>query len=184
MSRPATRPRRPDLKHYGIDRRVDVHAVELYITSQDAVEAAVDRIVAKRGRLDVVVHNAGHMVLGAAEAFTAEQFADLYDVDVPGTQRVKRAALPNLRAQGQGLLVRTGSSSTCGSCPPILAPYFTTKTAMDALAVSYAAEVPPFGIGTAIVVTGAFTTGHQPLRRRRRPRRRRRERRGSLRPAS
>jgi NADP-dependent 3-hydroxy acid dehydrogenase YdfG len=45
------------------------------------------------GRLDVVVHNAGHIVLGPAEAFTTEQLADICDVNVPGTQRVNRAAL-------------------------------------------------------------------------------------------
>ncbi|MER5981239.1 SDR family NAD(P)-dependent oxidoreductase [Streptomyces sp. NPDC001857] len=104
----------------------------------------------------MVVHNAGHMVLGAAEAFTAEQFADLYDVNVLGTQRVNRAALPKLREQGSGLLVWIGSSSTRGGCPPFPAPYFAAKAAM---AVSYTAEVLPFGIDTAIVVPGAFTTG-------------------------
>jgi NAD(P)-dependent dehydrogenase (short-subunit alcohol dehydrogenase family) len=148
-----------DLTRYGTDHRVDVHAVELDVTSQDSADAAVDRILAERGRLDVVVHNAGHMVLGAAEAFTTEQFADLYDVNVLGTQRVNRAALPKLREQGSGLLVWIGSSSTRGGCPPFLAPYFAAKAAMDALAVSYAAEVLPFGIDTAIVVPGAFTTG-------------------------
>ncbi|MEU2741156.1 SDR family NAD(P)-dependent oxidoreductase [Streptomyces sp. NPDC007095] len=148
-----------DLTRYGTDHRVDVHAVELDVTSQDSADAAVDRLFAERGQLDVVVHNAGHMVLGAAEAFTAEQFADLYDVNVLGTQRVNRAALPKLREQGSGLLVWIGSSSTRGGCPPFLAPYFAAKAAMDALAVSYAAEVLPFGIDTAIVVPGAFTTG-------------------------
>ncbi|MEU9095284.1 SDR family NAD(P)-dependent oxidoreductase [Streptomyces sp. NPDC048428] len=148
-----------DLTRYGTDHRVDVHAVELNVTSQDSADAAVDRILAERGRLDAVVHNAGHMVLGAAEAFTAEQFADLYDVNVLGTQRVNRAALPKLREQGSGLLVWIGSSSTRGGCPPFLAPYFAAKAATDALAVSYAAEVLPFGIDTAIVVPGAFTTG-------------------------
>jgi NAD(P)-dependent dehydrogenase (short-subunit alcohol dehydrogenase family) len=148
-----------DLTRYGTDHRVDVHAVELDVTSQDSADAAVDRLFAERGQLDVVVHNAGHMVLGAAEAFTAEQFADLYDVNVLGTQRVNRAALPKLREQGSGLLVWIGSSSTRGGCPPFLAPYFAAKAAMDALAVSYAAEVLPFGVDTAIVVPGAFTTG-------------------------
>ena len=148
-----------DLTRYGTDHRVDVHAIELDVTSQDSADAAVDRILAERGRLDVVVHNAGHMVLGAAEAFTTEQFAELYDVNVLGTQRVNRAALPGLREQGSGLLVWIGSSSTRGGCPPFLAPYFAAKAALDALAVSYAAEVLPFGIDTAIVVPGAFTTG-------------------------
>ncbi|MER6077044.1 hypothetical protein [Streptomyces sp. NPDC001833] len=51
------------------------------------------------------------------------------------------------------------------------APYFAAKAAMDALAVSYTAEVLPLGIDTAIVVPGAFTAGHQPLHQCRRPRR-------------
>ncbi|GAB1332198.1 SDR family NAD(P)-dependent oxidoreductase [Streptomyces sennicomposti] len=148
-----------DLMRYGATHRIDVHAVELDVTSQASADAAADRVLAECGRLDVVVHNAGHMVLGAAEAFTAEQFADLYDVNVLGTQRVNRAALPKMREQGSGLLVWIGSSSTRGGCPPFLAPYFAAKAAMDALAVSYAAEVLPFGIDSAIVVPGAFTTG-------------------------
>lgn len=148
-----------ELARYGTDHQVAVHAVELDVTSEDSADTAVERILAEHGRLDVVVHNAGHMVLGTAEAFTAEQLADLYDVNVLGAQRVNRAALPQLREQGSGLLVWIGSSSTRGGCPPFLAPYFAAKAAMDALAVSYAAEVLPFGIDTAIVVPGAFTTG-------------------------
>jgi NAD(P)-dependent dehydrogenase (short-subunit alcohol dehydrogenase family) len=44
-----------------------------------------------------VIHNAGHMVFGPAEAFTPEQLAELYDINVLSTQRVNRAALPQLR---------------------------------------------------------------------------------------
>ncbi len=76
-----------------------------------------------------------------------------------GTQRVNRAALPHLRAQGHGLLLWVGSSSTRGGTPPYLAPYFAAKAAMDALAVSYAAELARFGIDTSIVVPGVFTSG-------------------------
>ncbi|MEU9578329.1 SDR family NAD(P)-dependent oxidoreductase [Streptomyces chilikensis] len=148
-----------DLVRHGTGHRVDVHAVEPDVTSQDSADGATDRIVTERSRLDVVVHNAGHIVLGAAEAFAAEQFADLYDVDVLGTERVSRAALPKVREQGSGLLVWIGGPSTRGGCPPFPAPCFAAKAAMDALAVSWAAEVLPFGIGTAIAVPGAFTTG-------------------------
>jgi NAD(P)-dependent dehydrogenase (short-subunit alcohol dehydrogenase family) len=99
------------------------------------------------------------MVLGPAEAFTPEQLAAVYDVNVLSTQRVNRAALPHLRAQGDGLVVWVGSSSSRGGTPPYLAPYFAAKAAEDALAVSYAAELARFGIDTTIVVPGAFTSG-------------------------
>jgi NAD(P)-dependent dehydrogenase (short-subunit alcohol dehydrogenase family) len=84
------------------------------------------------GRLDVIVHNAGHMMFGPAEAFTPNQYMQQYDVNVLGTQRVNRAALPLLRKQGKGLLIWVGSSSTRGGTPPFLALYFATKAAMDA----------------------------------------------------
>ncbi|WP_030946537.1 SDR family oxidoreductase [Streptomyces sp. NRRL S-646] len=148
-----------DLAGHAAEHAVDLQAVELDVTRQDSADAAVARVVDERGRLDVVVHNAGHMVLGPAEAFTPEQLADVYDTNVLGTQRVNRAALPRLRAQGQGHVVWIGSSSTRGGCPPFLAPYFAAKAAMDALAVSYAAELIRFGIDTSIVVPGAFTSG-------------------------
>ena len=111
----------------------------------------------EQGRLDVVVHNAGHMAYGPAEAFTPEQFQELYDINVLGTQRVNRAALPQLRKQRRGLLVWVGSTSTRGGTPPYLAPYFAAKAAMDSLAVSYAGELSRWGIETSIVVPGAFT---------------------------
>jgi NAD(P)-dependent dehydrogenase (short-subunit alcohol dehydrogenase family) len=148
-----------DLTAYATEHGVRLLAVELDVSEQDSADAAVERIIGEQGRLDVVVHNAGHMVLGPAEAFTPEQLAAVYDTNVLGTQRVNRAALPHLRDQGEGLLVWVGSSSSRGGCPPFLAPYFAAKAAMDALAVSYAAELIRFGIDTSIVVPGAFTSG-------------------------
>ncbi|MEA5125675.1 SDR family NAD(P)-dependent oxidoreductase [Xanthomonas floridensis] len=140
-------------------RQLALHAVELDVQSQASADAAIAAIVAEAGGLDVVVHNAGHMVFGPAEAFTAEQLAQVYDINVLGTQRVNRAALPQLRAQQQGLLVWVSSSSSAGGTPPYLAPYFAAKAAMDALAVQYARELARWGIETSIIVPGAFTKG-------------------------
>jgi len=106
-----------------------------------------------------VIHNAGHMVFGPAEAFTPEQLAELYDVNVLSTQRVNRAALPQLRKQRRGLVVWVSSSSSAGGTPPYLAPYFAAKAGMDAMAVIYARELTRWGIETSIIVPGAFTGG-------------------------
>ena len=96
---------------------------------------------------------------GPAEAFTPEQLAELYDVNVLSTQRVNRAALPQLRKQGRGLVVWVSSSSAAGGTPPYLAPYFAAKAGMDAMAVIYARELARWGIETSIIVPGAFTGG-------------------------
>jgi NAD(P)-dependent dehydrogenase (short-subunit alcohol dehydrogenase family) len=146
-------------KKFAIDKKVDLRTKELDVGSQQSIDRAIQEIVAEAGRLDVVIHNAGHMVYGPAEAFTPEQLAELYDINVLSTQRVNRAALPILRKQGKGLVVWVGSSSTRGGTPPYLAPYFAAKAGMDALAVSYAGELARWNIETTIIVPGAFTSG-------------------------
>jgi len=137
----------------------DLRTVELDVQSQPSIDDAVASILAATGRIDVLMHNAGHMAFGPAEAFTPEQFAQLYDINVLSTQRVNRAVLPHLRRQGQGLLVWVSSSSSAGGTPPYLAPYFAAKAAMDAIAVQYARELSRWGIETSIIVPGAFTSG-------------------------
>ncbi|MBA0048553.1 MULTISPECIES: SDR family NAD(P)-dependent oxidoreductase [Mycobacteriaceae] len=144
---------------YAQDHRVDLRTVELDVSSQESADGAVASVLADSGRLDVVIHNAGHMVTGPAEAFSPEEFDAIYDTNVLGTQRLNRAALPVLRSQGQGLLLWVGSTSTRGGTPPYLAPYFAAKAAMDALAVSYAAEISRFGVESTIIVPGSFTHG-------------------------
>jgi NAD(P)-dependent dehydrogenase (short-subunit alcohol dehydrogenase family) len=147
------------MSKFARDNGVDLRTIELDVGSQQSVDAAIAKIVAEQGRLDVMIHNAGHMVFGPAEAFTPEQLAELYDINVLSTQRVNRAALPQLRKQGKGLLVWVSSSSSAGGTPPYLAPYFAAKAAMDAMAVVYARELTRWGIETSIIVPGAFTGG-------------------------
>ena len=144
---------------YAADNGVDLRTVELDVASDASVEAGIARVVAETGHIDVIVHNAGHMSFGPAEAFTPEQFAELYDINVLSTQRVNRAVLPYMRKRQRGLVVWVSSSSTRGGTPPYLSPYFAAKAAMDSLAVSYASELARWGIETAIIVPGAFTKG-------------------------
>jgi NAD(P)-dependent dehydrogenase (short-subunit alcohol dehydrogenase family) len=146
-------------RRYAEENGVTLRSVEMDVSDQRSVDCAVARILAEEHRIDVVIHNAGHMVLGPTEAFTPEQLAAVYDTNVLSTQRVNRAVLPALRAQRDGLVVWVGSSSSRGGTPPYLGPYFAAKAAEDALAVSYAAELTRFGIETTIIVPGSFTSG-------------------------
>jgi len=148
-----------DALAYADEHGVTLRPVEMDVSDQDSVDQAVGSVLAEAGRIDVLIHNAGHMVLGPTEAFTPEQVAEVYDTNVLSTQRVNRAALPHMRQRGDGLVVWVGSSSSRGGTPPYLGPYFAAKAAEDALAVSYAAELTRFGIETTIVIPGSFTSG-------------------------
>ncbi|BBG00725.1 MULTISPECIES: SDR family oxidoreductase [Pseudonocardia] len=148
-----------DAARWAADNDADLRTVELDVLSQESADAALETVHRERGRLDVLVHNAGHMVTGPTEAFTPDEIAAVYDTNVLGTQRVNRAALPRMRARGGCLVLWVGSTSTRGGTPPNLAPYFAAKAAMDSLAVSYAAELARFDIETTILVPGSFTSG-------------------------
>ncbi|WP_315767023.1 MULTISPECIES: SDR family NAD(P)-dependent oxidoreductase [unclassified Bradyrhizobium] len=137
-----------------------LRTVEFDVSSEASMKSAVETIIAENSRLDVVVHNARQVVYGPAEAFTPEQLAELYDINVLSAQRLNRVALPQLRKQGQGLLIWITSSSARASSVPFLGAYASSEAALDALALSYAGELARWGVETTIIVPSALGPGH------------------------
>ena len=148
------------LKDFAAQNNFRINVVDLDVQSQESSDAAVEHIISEAGRIDVVVHNAGHLVVGYAEAFTAEDLQHLFDINVFGMQRVNRSVLPHMRERHSGTLIYVGSTSTV-DLPPFLAPYVSSKSAFDALAATTAYEVGRFGIESTIVQPGPFTSGTQ-----------------------
>ncbi len=132
--------------------------VELDVLSEASAAEAVGHIVEESGGLDVVVHNAAHLMVGVTEAFSPEEVMRAFDVNAFGALRVNRAALPVMRRQESGLLLWVGSGTT-RAIPPFLGPYTAAKAAFDAFAESTAWDVAPYGIETTILMPGVFTQG-------------------------
>ncbi len=134
-----------------------LHVLDLDVTSDASVAAAVAQALDLEGRIDVVVNNAGYGSGGYAEAFTMDQFQRVFEVNVFGVQRVNRAVLPAMRAQGAGLLIHV--SSTMGRIVlPFAAPYTSAKYAVEGLAESYRYELASTGVDVVIVEPGGFGT--------------------------
>jgi NAD(P)-dependent dehydrogenase (short-subunit alcohol dehydrogenase family) len=151
--------RAAELRALAAARNIQLHPLELDVLSQASADAAAATVVREQGHLDVVMQNAGHLVVGPTEAFTPEDIMKVFDTNVLGAQRVNRAVLPYLRKQESGLMLWIGSTTTKGGFPPFMGPYGAAKAAMDSLAVTLAYEIARFGIETSIVVPGAFTRG-------------------------
>lgn len=151
--------RAAELRSRAAAKNIQLHPLELDVLSQDSADAAAATIVREQGHLDVVMQNAGHLVVGPTEAFTPEEIVKVFDTNVLGAQRVNRAVLPYLRRQESGLMLWISSTTTKGGFPPFMGPYGAAKAAMDSLAVTLAYEIARFGIETSIVVPGAFTRG-------------------------
>jgi len=147
-----------ELRAHGGESEGAVHVLDLDVTDDASVDRAVGRAVEIGGTLDAAVNNAGIGVGGLAEAFTTEQYAQIFDINVLGVQRVNRAVLPPMRKRGSGLLVHV--SSIMGRVIiPFAAPYTVSKFALEALAESYRYELARTGVDVAIVEPGGFLTG-------------------------
>ena len=145
-------------RRFALTHGVALLPLELDVLSGAGCRAAVDQVLFERGRLDVVVNNAGMLMSGVAEAFTPEQFLTILDTNAVSWLRTARAVLPVMRRQGAGTLVYV-SSTTTHIVEPFMATYIASKSAGEAFAESIGFEVAPFGIDTVIVVPGAFTHG-------------------------
>lgn len=156
--RKKNRERSQALEQIARQESLALEVLELDVLCETACRAAVDQILARHGRLDVVVNNAGMLMAGLTEAFSVEQVARIIDTNALSWLRVNRAALPAMRRQGHGLLMYVGST-TSRLHEPFLGPYIASKVAGDALAEVMAMEVRPSGIESVILVPGAFTSG-------------------------
>jgi len=153
------RARADEVRALAAQKDIALYPLELDVLSQESADAAANTIISEQGRIDVVMHNAGHLVVGPSEAFTPDEMVKVFDTNVFGAQRVNRAALPHMRHLESGLVLWISSTTTKGGFPPFMGPYGAAKAAMDSLAVSMSYELARFGIETSIVVPGAFTKG-------------------------
>ncbi len=144
-------------EHADALRTLGAEVVELDVTDTGSVEQAVATVVAKAGRIDVLVNNAGVATAGISEAFTAEQATALFDVNVFGLHRVTRAVLPTLRRQQDGLIINIGS--VVGRVTfPFFGLYGASKFAVEALTDSYRYELSQLGVDVALVQPSAYPT--------------------------
>src|SRR6266446_5414149 len=134
-----------------------IHVLELDVTSDASVERAVDAAVAKAGRIDVVINNAGYYLVGLEEAVTTEQAQRLMDTNFLGPVRVNRAVLPHMRRQRSGVLMHI-SSGAGRVVLPSAGFYCASKFALEALAEAYSYELAGQGIESVIVQPGQYET--------------------------
>ncbi|MEI6238800.1 MAG: SDR family oxidoreductase [Planctomycetia bacterium] len=134
-----------------------VIVLPLDVTNSETIEAAVAEAVARFGRLDAVVNNAGYAVDGVFEGTDDETIRRQFETNVFGLMRVTRAAIPVMRRQGSGTLVQVSSMGGRVTFP-LYSIYHATKWAVEGFSESLAFELRPFGIRMRLVEPGAIRT--------------------------
>lgn len=131
--------------------------IQADVRDEQAVREAVERTLARFGRIDVVANNAGYGLFGAVEEATDAQVRAVFDTNVFGVLNVLRATLPVLRAQRSGHIVQ-GSSIYGQSAHPGVGLLAATKHAVEALSDALVTEVAPLGIKVTIIQPGLTAT--------------------------
>lgn len=151
--------RRPDALADLVAAHPDrVEALRLDVTDQAAGRAVIDDVIARHGRIDVLVNNAGRTHVGAVEETADDELRDLFDLHFFGPAALIRAALPHMRARRSGAIVQLSSMGGQLSFAGFGA-YSATKFALEGLSEALADELRPLGIKVLIVEPGAFRTG-------------------------
>jgi NAD(P)-dependent dehydrogenase (short-subunit alcohol dehydrogenase family) len=148
-----TRDGRSDLE----PRAGTLYTVALDVTDAGQAETAIEEAVARAGRLDVVVNNAGYADLGSVEDTTLESFHRQIDTNLLGVIAVTKAVLPFLREQGSGRIIQIssvgGRASTAG-----LSAYQAAKWAVGGFTSVLAQEIAPLGLFATAIEPGGMRT--------------------------
>lgn len=135
----------------------NIKVIDVDVTDASSVIAAIKQVIEEQGRLDVLVNNAGYFGGGLAETYTEQDLENMFDVNLKGTWRTIKAALPQMRNQGEGLIVNISSGLGRFSAP-FMTVYNSTKFAVEGLTEGLHYEVRPLGVDVVLVQPGAFPT--------------------------
>lgn len=134
-----------------------VLAARLNVDQPGDAQAAIDVALARFGRIDILINNAGYGVVGALEETPDAELRAIMETNFFGAMAVIRAALPVLRAQRAGAIVNISSLGGQLSYPGFSA-YSASKFALEGASEALAQEMAPFGVKVLIVEPGQFRT--------------------------
>src|SRR6266480_3803263 len=129
----------------------------LDVRSDESVRTCIDQVMAKAGRLDVLVNNAGYAMMGAAEETSVEEARAQFETNFFGIVRMVNAVLPGMRAAGRGKIINI-SSLAGNTAIPYSAFYSASKFAVEGYSESLWYEVRPLGINVSLVEPGFVNT--------------------------
>ena len=137
--------------------KLPLSVIQLDVDDDKSVKDAIYRIENEQGRIDVVVNNAGYLLIGSLEELSIEEFKEQFETNFFGAIRVIKEVLPIMRRQRVGTIVNI--SSLAGRVGlPLNSPYVSSKFALEGLSESMAYEIEQFGIKVVLIEPGYIKT--------------------------
>jgi NAD(P)-dependent dehydrogenase (short-subunit alcohol dehydrogenase family) len=139
------------------NKKLPLEILRLDVTDDKSVKEAIENIADERGRIDVLVNNAGYALVGPVEELSVQEFRKQFETNVFGVIRVIKEVLPIMRKQRHGIIVNI--SSVAGRIGfPLTSAYVSSKFALEGLSESMAYEVEQFGIKVILIEPGVIKT--------------------------
>jgi hypothetical protein len=149
--------RKPETIAAALGAHDNLYCVPLDVTDEAQAIAAADAAVARFGRIDVLLNNAGYGLLGAVEEASAQEVERQFATNVFGVLNVTRAVLPHMRRAGKGHVINISSIGGYAAYAG-WGVYGATKFAVEGLTEALAMELAPLGIHATVVEPGFFRT--------------------------
>jgi NAD(P)-dependent dehydrogenase (short-subunit alcohol dehydrogenase family) len=146
-----------NIKSIATKENLPIHIEQLDVTDNKSVTNAIQAIVSKADRIDVLVNNAGYALTSAFEDLAIEEIKAQYETNLFGLIRTSQAVLPIMRKQKSGVIVNISSGAGRFGYPGGSA-YVSTKFAVEGLSESMAYEIEPFGIKVILIEPGVIKT--------------------------
>jgi NAD(P)-dependent dehydrogenase (short-subunit alcohol dehydrogenase family) len=146
-----------NIKSIASKENLPIHIEQLDVTDNKSVTNAIQAIVSKADRIDVLVNNAGYALTGAFEDLAIEEIKTQYETNLFGLIRTTQAVLPIMRKQKSGTIVNISSGAGRFGYPGGSA-YVSTKFAVEGLSESMTYELEPFGIKVILIEPGVIKT--------------------------
>ncbi len=134
-----------------------LRVLQLDVNEDESVKSAIGTVLSEKGRIDVLVNNAGYGLIGAVEDLAMDELRAQFETNLFGPVRVTQAVLPVMRKQKSGIIINVGSIAGRVAFPSSPA-YSATKFAVEGLSEGMAWELEPFGIKVAVIEPGMIKT--------------------------
>ena len=139
-------------------------AVKCDISNKAEVQEMTAKTIAAFGKIDILVNNAAYGVIKPFVRLTEEEWDSVYNVNVKGAFLCSQVAAKNMIKNGGGRIINISSvaSGGGGGCPPLMAPYVSSKGGLKALSEAMAVELADFGINVNVICPGTIDSGSVP----------------------
>jgi NAD(P)-dependent dehydrogenase (short-subunit alcohol dehydrogenase family) len=146
-----------DIRSIAEQEKIPIQVLQLDVDDDDSVENAIKQVLQEKGKLDVLVNNAGIGTMGSVEELPLSEFRQCMETNFFGPIRCIKAVVPSMREARSGLIVNV--SSVAGKiCVTPQAPYSASKFALEAMSEALAGELKPFNVRVVLVEPGIIQT--------------------------